>query len=89
MVMSKLFLHKKVVPGTRSFKAFHSCTAQHGFLAGIIFAKINSAMVGFSNPIAQAFAWGARRYYDLWDALIGRGIRKKFLHHSKYKNQWI
>ena len=43
----------------------------------------------FQTPLLNLFAWGARRYYDLWDTLIGRGIRKRFLHRSKYKNQWL
>lgn len=42
----------------------------------------------FQTPLLNFFAWGARRYYDIWDLLKGRGIRRRFFKRSKYAEQW-
>jgi hypothetical protein len=42
----------------------------------------------FKTPLLQVFAWGARRYYDLWDLTAGRRLRRAFFARSAYAKQW-
>jgi uncharacterized protein (DUF362 family) len=42
----------------------------------------------FQTPLLLFFCWGTRRYYDLWDLTVGRGIRKRFNQSSAYSKQW-
>ncbi|MFC2025787.1 hypothetical protein ACFLUC_01180 [Chloroflexota bacterium] len=42
----------------------------------------------FKTPLLNFFSWGARRYYDLWDFLVGKKIRQDFFSKSGYVKQW-
>ncbi len=42
----------------------------------------------FSTPIFRIFCWGAQRYYDLWDLMIGKKLRVDILRNSPYSKQW-
>jgi uncharacterized protein (DUF362 family) len=43
----------------------------------------------FHTPLFYFFCWGTRRYYDIWDLLVGSQIRKRFNHTSAYSKQWL
>jgi len=43
----------------------------------------------FETPLLKLFCWGARRYYDIWDLLVGRKLRTAILKSSPYAAQWI
>lgn len=43
----------------------------------------------FKTPLLGFFAWGARRYYDLWDLTVGRKIRNSFFESTGYRDQWV
>ena len=42
----------------------------------------------FETPLLRLFCWGARRYYDFWDGLVGRKLRAHILRTSGYASQW-
>ena len=42
----------------------------------------------FHTPLFRLMCWGARRYYDLWDATAGRSRRKRFFASSPWARQW-
>ncbi len=44
--------------------------------------------LAFDTPVFRLMCWGARRYYDLWDATAGRRRRRRFLAASPYAAQW-
>ena len=43
----------------------------------------------FKTPLLRIPAWGARRYYDLWDWRVGRKVRQEFFARSGYAQQWV
>ena len=44
--------------------------------------------LAFNTPLFFLFCWGVRRYYDVWDFLVGRKRRAHILEHSPYGDQW-
>lgn len=42
----------------------------------------------FETPLLKVMSWGARRYYDLWDATTGARLRKEFFRQSPFAEQW-
>ncbi len=42
----------------------------------------------FETPLLKVMSWGARRYYDLWDATTGSRLRKEFFRRSPFAAQW-
>ncbi|UCG12614.1 MAG: DUF362 domain-containing protein, partial [Deltaproteobacteria bacterium] len=42
----------------------------------------------FKTPLLGFFCWGVRRYYDLWDLMVGRRLRRQFFRTSRYSEQW-
>lgn len=42
----------------------------------------------FDTPLFNLFCWGARRYYDIWNLLIGSRLRSDILKNSPYGAQW-
>ncbi len=42
----------------------------------------------FDTPLLRFFCWVARRYYDVWNAVIGRKLRERVLRVSRYGAQW-
>ncbi len=44
--------------------------------------------IAFHSPLFGLLCWGARRYYDLWDLLVGTARRRAFLRRSGYAAQW-
>jgi uncharacterized protein (DUF362 family) len=44
--------------------------------------------LAFRSPLFHALCWGARRYYDLWDLLVGRRRRRRFFAGSPWARQW-
>jgi len=43
----------------------------------------------FRTPLFAACCWGARRYYDLWELLVGRRRRAAVMRSSGYASQWV
>jgi uncharacterized protein (DUF362 family) len=43
----------------------------------------------FDTPLLNLFCWGARRYYDLWEILVGKKLRTMILKNSPYAAQWV
>jgi hypothetical protein len=43
----------------------------------------------FETPLLNLFCWGARRYYDVWEILIGKKLRAMILRNSSYAAQWV
>jgi len=44
--------------------------------------------LAFDTPLFRLLCWGARRYYDGWDLVVGRRRRREFFDHSGYADQW-
>lgn len=44
--------------------------------------------LAFHSPLFGVLCWGARRYYDLWDLVVGSARRRTFLRRSGYAAQW-
>jgi uncharacterized protein (DUF362 family) len=44
--------------------------------------------IAFHSPLFHLLCWGARRYYDVWDLLVGRRRRRRFLASSRWARQW-
>jgi uncharacterized protein (DUF362 family) len=42
----------------------------------------------FETWLFGLFCWGARRYYDVWDMLVGRRLRAELFRSSAYAAQW-
>jgi uncharacterized protein (DUF362 family) len=42
----------------------------------------------FHTPVLKLMAWGARRYYDLWDWRVGRRLRAGLFARTGYAAQW-
>ncbi len=42
----------------------------------------------FHTPLFRLACWGARRYYDLWDLVVGRRRRAAFFARSPWAVQW-
>ena len=43
----------------------------------------------FDTPLFHLCCWGARRYYDIWDLVVGRRLRSGVLSRSPYAAQWV
>jgi hypothetical protein len=54
----------------------------------ILLRKSALRSLAFNTPLFALLCWGARRYYDLWDLLIGRRLRAEVLQNSAYAAQW-
>lgn len=63
--------------------------AKHNAVSGVEMVLRQSFFrwLAFDTPLFQLACWGARRYYDLWDLLVGRGLREQVL-ASGYGPQW-
>lgn len=44
--------------------------------------------VVFHTPMLGAMTWTTRRYYDVWDVLVGRRQRRAFFRSSPWAAQW-
>lgn len=64
--------------------------AKHNAVSWLELALRQSAIdwLIFHTPLFSLMTWGARRYYDLWDWLVGRRLRKAFFERSEYAPQW-
>jgi uncharacterized protein (DUF362 family) len=64
--------------------------ARHNAVSGLELILRSSFMrwLTFETPVFNLMCWGARRYYDLWDALYGRKLRQNVLQNSAYAPQW-
>ena len=43
----------------------------------------------FNTPIFGIFCWGARRYYEIWEIMVGKRLRREVLENSPYSKQWL
>jgi hypothetical protein len=64
--------------------------ARHNAVSGVELALRQSAIrwLVFDTPILKLMAWGARRYYDIWDYTVGERLRQDFFRRSPYADQW-
>ena len=65
-------------------------SAKHNAVSWVELALRQSAVrrLVFDTPVLAAMAWGARRYYDVWDYAIGARLRREFFRDSPYADQW-
>jgi uncharacterized protein (DUF362 family) len=64
--------------------------ARHNAVSWLELALRRSALrrLVFHTPLFRLMCWGARRYYDVWDAVVGRRYRRDFAARSGYAAQW-
>jgi uncharacterized protein (DUF362 family) len=64
--------------------------ARHNPVSWLELALRRSAVqrLVFRTPLLKVMCWGARRYYDLWDATSGRRLRRAFFASSPWAEQW-
>ena len=64
--------------------------ARHNAVSWLELLLRRSSMqrLAFHSPLFGLLCWGARRYYDLWDLLVGAARRRAFLRRSGYAAQW-
>jgi uncharacterized protein (DUF362 family) len=64
--------------------------ARHNPVSWIEFVLRRSVVerLAFHSPLFHLMCWGARRYYDVWDILVGRRRRQSFFASSPWARQW-
>jgi hypothetical protein len=65
-------------------------TAHHNAVSflEIVFRSSFARRIVFDTPVFNMMTWGARRYYDFWDAAYGRKLRQHVMETSPYAPQW-
>lgn len=65
-------------------------TAHHNAVSflEIVFRSSFARKMIFETPVFNVMTWGARRYYDFWDAVYGRKLRQQVMESSPYAPQW-
>ncbi len=83
---------KKIIVEGEQLENVKTCfvPARHNPVSWLELALRKSFMrrLAFDTPLFALFCWGARRYYDLWDACKGRRLRDEILRSSGYAAQW-
>jgi len=64
--------------------------ARHNAVSWLELALRRSTLrrLAFETPLFALCCWGARRYYDLWDVVVGSRRRRRFLARSGYAAEW-
>lgn len=75
-------------PGLRAERPFTPATHNAVSWLELVLRRSTMRRLAFHSPVFPVLCWGARRYYDLWDLVIGRARRRAFFASSPWAAQW-